>query len=62
MPGLRTSLADAFGSESLYEALGVAKTASAEELKRGYRKKSLIYHPDRVKEGGQETKESATTK
>ena len=34
-------------SDNLYEVLGVDKTASAEDIKKAYRKLSLLHHPDR---------------
>lgn len=39
-----------------YEVLGVAKTATADELKRAYRKLALTWHPDKNKSAGAEEK------
>ena len=39
-----------------YKILGVARTASADELKRAYRKLARQYHPDVSKEADAETR------
>lgn len=43
-------------SKSLYETLGIDSSASAEEIKRAYRKLARQYHPDINKEAGAEEK------
>lgn len=45
-----------------YKSLGVAKTASADEIKKAYRKLALEYHPDRNKTKEGEIKFKEVTK
>src|SRR5205809_261226 len=43
-------------SSNYYEVLGLTKTASAEEIKKSFRKLAMQYHPDR-NQGNKEAEE-----
>ena len=45
--------------ENLYNTLGVAPTATAEEIRKAYRSMAMRYHPDRSTHAGAEARFNA---
>lgn len=45
-----------------YKALEIEPTASVDEIKKGYRRMAMKYHPDKVNTLGEDIKKSATEK
>ena len=44
-----------FTAKDFYETLGVAHTASEEEIRSAYKRLSLQYHPEQYKDASQKT-------
>lgn len=42
-----------------YKILGVSRTAADDEIKKAYKKKALVYHPDRHSSGSEEDRKEA---
>ncbi|XP_060580764.1 dnaJ homolog subfamily C member 9-like, partial [Ruditapes philippinarum] len=59
MPSLIEECKEYFATDNLYDVLGVKKTATEAQVKKGYHKVSLKVHPDRV---APEEKDAATVK
>ncbi|RZC37004.1 J domain-containing protein [Asbolus verrucosus] len=50
MASFKSLCEEYFGTNDLYEVLGIERTASNKEIKKAYHKLSLLVHPDRVDE------------
>lgn len=53
---------DLDGSENFYSLLGVGRDASAEEIKKAYKRQSLQMHPDKLAQRGQTVTEADQAK
>ena len=45
-----------------YEVLEISKSASADEIKKAYRKMAISFHPDKVAQMGEEYQKGAKEK
>ena len=49
-------------SESAYKILEIEKSASDDEVKKAYRRMAMKYHPDKVRELGEQHQKAANEK
>ncbi|XP_078660902.1 dnaJ homolog subfamily C member 9-like [Branchiostoma floridae x Branchiostoma belcheri] len=55
MPGLLQTCEDLFSTRDLYKVIGVEKTATEKQVKKGYYRMSMRFHPDRNSDDDQST-------
>eukprot|EP00058_Branchiostoma_floridae_P018468 XP_002603957.1 hypothetical protein BRAFLDRAFT_119789 [Branchiostoma floridae] len=55
MPGLLQTCEELFSTRDLYKVIGVENTASEKEVKKGYYRMSMRFHPDRNSEDEKST-------
>ena len=46
--GLLDDIKEIFGVDGLYEVFGIEKTSTKDEIKKAYRRRSLLCHPDKA--------------